>query len=384
MIKKILAVTLAAIFCLVVFASCGESGTSEGGTLVLGGIGPLTGGAASYGTGVMKGAQLAVNEINAAGGVNGIQLKLEFQDDEHDPEKAVLAYNSLMDKGMQILIGTVTSSPCVAVVAEADKDNIFMITPSASAVESIAAPNAFRVCFSDPNQGIGAAQYIKENDVAQKVAVIYDSSDVYSSGIYEKFAAKAKEIGLEIVTAQAFTSDSATDFSVQIQKIKESGADLLFLPIYYEEAALILEQASTAGLDIQYFGCDGLDGLISQLGDKASLAEGVMLLTPFAADAADEKTVKFTNAYKAANNGEIPNQFAADAYDAVYTVAAALEKANITDASMSVSDLCDAIVAVMTQIEVDGVTGKMTWNAEGEPTKDPKAMVIKDGAYSAM
>ncbi len=384
MIKKILAVTLAAIFCLAVFASCGESGTSEGGTLVLGGIGPLTGGAASYGTGVMKGAQLAVNEINAAGGVNGIQLKLEFQDDEHDPEKAVLAYNSLMDKGMQILIGTVTSSPCVAVVAEADKDNIFMITPSASAVESIAAPNAFRVCFSDPNQGIGAAQYIKENDVAQKVAVIYDSSDVYSSGIYEKFAAKAKEIGLEIVTAQAFTSDSATDFSVQIQKIKESGADLLFLPIYYEEAALILEQASTAGLDIQYFGCDGLDGLISQLGDKASLAEGVMLLTPFAADAADEKTVKFTNAYKAANNGEIPNQFAADAYDAVYTVAAALEKANITDASMSVSDLCDAIVAVMTQIEVDGVTGKMTWNAEGEPTKDPKAMVIKDGAYSAM
>lgn len=384
MIKKILAVTLAAIFCLAVFASCGESGTSEGGTLVLGGIGPLTGGAASYGTGVMKGAQLAVNEINAAGGVNGIQLKLEFQDDEHDPEKAVLAYNSLMDKGMQILIGTVTSSPCVAVVAEADKDNIFMITPSASAVESIAAPNAFRVCFSDPNQGIGAAQYIKENDVAQKVAVIYDSSDVYSSGIYEKFAAKAKEIGLEIVTAQAFTSDSATDFSVQIQKIKESGADLLFLPIYYEEAALILEQASTAGLDIQYFGCDGLDGLISQLGDKASLAEGVMLLTPFAADAADEKTVKFTNAYKAANNGEITNQFAADAYDAVYTVAAALEKANITDASMSVSDLCDAIVAVMTQIEVDGVTGKMTWNAEGEPTKDPKAMVIKDGAYSAM
>lgn len=384
MIKKILAVTLAAIFCLAVFASCGESGTSESGTLVLGGIGPLTGGAASYGTGVMKGAQLAVNEINAAGGINGIQLKLEFQDDEHDAEKAVLAYNSLMDKGMQILIGTVTSSPCVAVVAEADKDNIFMITPSASAVESIAAPNAFRVCFSDPDQGIGAAQYIKENDVAQKVAVIYDSSDVYSSGIYEKFAAKAKEIGLETVTAQAFTSDSATDFSVQIQKIKESGADLLFLPIYYEEAALILEQASTAGLDIQYFGCDGLDGLISQLGDKASLAEGVMLLTPFAADAADEKTVKFTNAYKAANNGEIPNQFAADAYDAVYTVAAALEKANITDVSMSVSDLCDAIVAVMTQIEVDGVTGKMTWNAEGEPTKDPKAMVIKDGAYSAM
>lgn len=384
MMKKIMAVMLAAVFCLVAFVSCGDKETADGGTIVLGGIGPLTGGAASYGSGVMKGAQLAVDEINAAGGVNGLKFKLNFQDDEHDPEKAVLAYNNLMDNDMQILIGTVTSKPCVAVVAEADTDNIFMITPSASAVESIAAPNAFRICFSDPNQGIGAAQYIKENNVAEKVAVIYDSSDVYSAGIYEKFAAKAQEIGLEIATAQAFTSSSATDFSVQIQKIKDSGADLLFLPIYYEEAALILEQAHTAALDVKYFGCDGLDGLISQLGDKAELAEGVMLLTPFAADATDEKTVKFTEAYKHANNGEIPNQFAADAYDAVYTVAAAMEKANITDASISVSDLCDALVAVMTEIEVDGVTGKMTWNAEGEPTKDPKAMVIKNGAYAAM
>lgn len=384
MMKKIMAVMLAAVFCLAAFVSCGDKETANGGTIVLGGIGPLTGGAASYGTGVMKGAQLAVDEINAAGGVNGLKFKLNFQDDEHDPEKAVLAYNNLMDNDMQILIGTVTSKPCVAVVAEADTDNIFMITPSASAVESIAAPNAFRICFSDPNQGIGAAQYIKENNVAEKVAVIYDSSDVYSAGIYEKFAAKAQEIGLEIATAQAFTSSSATDFSVQIQKIKDSGADLLFLPIYYEEAALILEQAHTAALDVKYFGCDGLDGLISQLGDKAELAEGVMLLTPFAADATDEKTVKFTEAYKRANNGEIPNQFAADAYDAVYTVAAAMEKANINDASISVSDLCDALVAVMTEIEVDGVTGKMTWNAEGEPTKDPKAMVIKDGAYAAM
>lgn len=384
MMKKIMAVMLAAVFCLAAFVSCGDKETTDGGTIVLGGIGPLTGGAASYGSGVMKGAQLAVDEINAAGGVNGLKFKLAFQDDEHDPEKAVLAYNNLMDNGMQILIGTVTSKPCVAVVAEADIDNIFMITPSASSVESIAAPNAFRICFSNPNQGIGAAQYIKENNIAEKVAVIYDSSDVYSAGIYEKFATKAQEIGLEIVTAQAFTSSSATDFSVQIQKIKDSGADLLFLPIYYEEAALILEQAHTAGLDVKYFGCDGLDSLISQLGDKANLAEGVMLLTPFAADATDEKTVQFTRAYKRANNGEIPNQFAADAYDAVYTIAAAMEKANISDASISVSDLCDALVAVMTEIEVDGVTGKMTWNAEGEPTKDPKAMVIKDGAYAAM
>ena len=347
-------------------------------------MGPTTGGAASYVTSVKNGASLAVKEINDASGVNGLKLELSFEDDENDPEKAVNAYNKLKDSGMQILMGTVTSTPCKAVKDNAHDDNMFLLTPSGSAVECTKYDNAFRICFNDPDQGTASARYIKENSLAAKVAAVYDSSDVYSSGIYEKFAAECKAEGIEVVESQAFTSDNKSDFSVALQKIKDSGAELVFLPIYYQEAALILKQADTAGLDVKFFGCDGLDGVISQLKDDAALANGVMLLTPFAADAKDDKTVKFTAAYKAAYNDETPDQFAADGYDAVYTIKAALEKANVTDANISASDLCDKLKAVMTEITVDGVTGSMTWNAEGEPTKEPKAMYIQDGAYKAM
>lgn len=261
---------------------------------------------------------------------------------------------------------------------------MFQITPSGSAVDCVANDNAFRICFNDPNQGIASAQYIAQNDVAKKVAVIYDSSDVYSSGIFDKFVAEAEEQGLEIVAKEAFTSDAKTDFSVQLQKVKESGAELVFLPIYYQEAALILAQADKAGIDnVKWFGCDGLDGIINQLGDDAALAEGVMLLTPFAADAEDDLTQNFVKAYKE-KYGVIPNQFAADAYDAAYAIKAAVEQAEVKDGTISTSDLCEKLKAAMLKITVDGVTGSMTWTADGEPTKDPKAMVIKDGAYSAL
>ncbi len=407
--KKILAFSLAACMTVPFLAGCSSKDTTTDnstadaastadsgdftGTLVIGGIGPVTGGAAVYGNAVKNGIQLAIDEINAAGGVNGIKLELNFQDDEHNEEKAVNAYNTLKDKDMKLLIGTVTSNPCIAVAAETVKDNMFQLTPSGSAVDCVANDNAFRICFNDPNQGVASAQYIAQNGLASKVAVIYDSSDVYSTGIYEKFAAEAANQNIDVVAAEAFTSDSKTDFSVQIQKVQESGAELLFLPIYYQEAALILQQASKAGLAVKYFGCDGLDGLIDQLGDDVAIAEGVMLLTPFAADAQDEKTVAFTTAYKAAYNNEVPIQFAADGYDAVYAVKAAMEKAGITDASISASDLCDALKTAMTEITVEGVTGTITWTADGEPTKDPKAMEIvitenedgtKTGSYAAL
>lgn len=405
--KKILALSLAACMTVPFFGACGSNSASDStdstaapeaegdftGTMVIGGIGPLTGGAAVYGNAVKNGIQLAVDEINAAGGVNGIKLELNFQDDEHNEEKAVNAYNTLKDKDMKLLIGTVTSNPCIAVAAESAKDNIFQLTPSGSAVDCVANDNAFRICFNDPNQGTASAQYIAQNGLATKVAAIYDSSDVYSTGIYEKFAAEAANQNLEVAAAEAFTADSKTDFSVQIQKVQESGAELLFLPIYYQEAALILQQADKAGLNVKYFGCDGLDGLIDQLGDDVAISEGVMLLTPFAADATDEKTVAFTTAYKNAYNGEVPIQFAADGYDAVYAVKAAMEKAGITDASISASDLCDALKTAMTEITVEGVTGTITWTADGEPTKDPKAMQIvitenedgtKTGSYAAL
>ena len=383
--KKILSLATAALLLAGSLISCGGKTGGSSDTIKIGGVGPTTGGAASYGTSVKNGASLAVKEINDAGGVNGLKLELSFEDDENDPEKAVNAYNKLKDSGMQILMGTtVTSTPCKAVKDNAHDDNMFLLTPSGSAVECTKYDNAFRICFNDPDQGTASARYIKENSLATKVAAVYDSSDVYSSGIYEKFAAECKAEGIEVVESQAFTSDNKSDFSVALQKIKDSGAELVFLPIYYQEAALILKQADTAGLDVKFFGCDGLDGVISQLKDDAALANGVMLLTPFAADAKDDKTVKFTAAYKAAYNDETPDQFAADGYDAVYTIKAALEKANVTDANISASDLCNKLKAVMTEITVDGVTGSMTWNAEGEPTKEPKAMYIQDGAYKAM
>ena len=383
--KKFAVSAMAVLMAATLLTGCGGDSNegSSGEEFVIGGIGPTTGSAATYGENVKNGAELAVKEINEAGGINGVPIRFEWQDDENDAEKSVNAYNSLKDKGIQILMGTVTSQPCAAVVAETSSDNMFQLTPSGSAVESIAGDNAFRVCFSDPNQGIGAADYIAENFADSKVAVIYNSSDVYSSGIYEKFAAEADTKGVDIVDTEAFTKDAKTDFSVQLQKIKESGADLVFLPIYYEEAALILTQADQAGLDVTFFGCDGLDGVIGQLGDNAELAEGVMLLTPFAADAKDEKTQTFTAAYQEAYDGATPNQFAADAYDAIYIIKAAIEQAEAAP-DMSVSDLCEALKVAMTEITVEGVTGTMTWDASGEPTKEPKAMVIKDGAYSAV
>jgi branched-chain amino acid transport system substrate-binding protein len=279
-------------------------------------------------------------------------------------------------------MGTVTSTPCTAVVEKSHEDNMFQLTPSGSAVDCIKYDNAFRVCFSDPNQGIASAQYIGENGLATKVAVIYDSSDVYSSGIYEKFAGEAANQDFEIVSAEAFTADNKTDFSVQLQKAKDNGAELVFLPIYYTEASLILKQASTMGYDPQFFGCDGLDGILDVENFDTSLAEGVMLLTPFAADAEDELTQNFVSAYKEAY-GETPNQFAADSYDAMYTLKAAIEQANVTP-DMSISDICDSLKGAMTEITVEGLTGTITWDSEGEPSKEPKAVVIENGAYKAI
>lgn len=353
---------------------------ADGDAFKVGGIGPVTGGAAVYGQAVKNATELAVNEINALGGV---QFEFQFEDDEHDAEKSVNAYNSLKDWGMQMLLGTVTSAPCIAVAAETANDNMFQLTPSGSAVECVQNPNAFRVCFSDPNQGTASAQYIGENKIATKIGVIYDSSDVYSSGIYEKFAAEAANQGLEIVSAEAFTADSKTDFTVQLQKAKDAGAELVFLPIYYTEASLILTQANGMGFAPMFFGCDGLDGLLNVEGFDTSLAEGVMLLTPFAADADDELTQKFVAAYKEAY-GDTPNQFAADAYDGMYAIKAAIEKSGVTP-DMSASDICDAIEVAMTEISIDGLTGEgMTWTADGEPNKAPKAVKITDGAYAAM
>ncbi len=364
-------------------AAGASSEASSDKVFKIGGIGPVTGAAAVYGLAVKNGAQIAVDEINADGGINGYQIEFNFQDDEHDAEKSVNAYNTLKDWGMQVLMGTVTSAPCVAVADKTNADNMFQITPSGSSVECAQNPNVFRVCFSDPDQGAASATYIAENKLAEKIAVIYDSSDVYSSGIYEKFATEAANQGLEIVDAEAFTADSNKDFSTQLQKAKDAGADLVFLPIYYTEASLILKQADTMGYAPKFFGCDGMDGILQVENFDTKLAEGLMLLTPFAADAQDELTQKFVTSYKE-NYGETPIQFAADAYDAIYAIKASMEEADITPET-SVSDTCDKMKEAMLKIKVNGLTGEdMTWTEDGEPHKAPKAVKVVDGAYQAM
>ena len=378
-LTKVTSLVLSLAMVAASFAGCGSSTSSD--TFKIGGIGPTTGSAAVYGLAVQNGAQIAIDEINAQGGINGYQIEYNFQDDECDSEKSVNAYNVLKDWGMNILVGSVTSGCSIAVSGESVNDNMFQLTPSGSAVDCIKNKNAFQVCFTDPNQGVGAAAYIGKNSVASKVAVIYDSSDVYSSGIYTKFVEEAANQPFEIVSAEAFTADNKTDFSVQLQKASDAGAELVFLPIYYTEASLILTQAASAGYDFIFFGCDGLDGILGVENFDTSLAEGVMLLTPFAADASDAATQAFVSEYQSRYN-DTPNQFAADAYDAVYIIKAAAEKANINP-SMSVSEIGDALEAAMTQISVDGLTGAaMSWDAEGAVNKEPKAMKIVDGNYS--
>lgn len=349
----------------------------------IGGIGPTTGDNAIYGTAVKNGIQLAVDEINEAGGINGKQIEYKFEDDQSDSEKSVNAYNTLKDWGMQTLIGTTTSTPCTAVVEETNSDNMFQITPSATAVDSIQYKNAFRMCFSDPNQGKASADYIADNGIAKNIAVIYNSSDTYSSGIYQKFSEEAKARKLNVVAAEAFTADSKTDFSVQIQKAKSAGAELVFLPIYYQEASLILAQAQKMGYTPKYFGCDGMDGLLALDGFDTSLAEGVMFLTPFTADAQDDATQKFVAAYKE-KFGDTPIQFAADAYDCVYVIKEAAEKENVTP-DMNVSEISDAMQKAMTEIQIDGLTGKqITWSEDGEPSKQPTVVVVENGAYKIL
>lgn len=360
-------------------AAATESAAS-GATFKFGTIGPLTGGAAAYGNAVSNSVELAVAEINAAGGINGYQVESRGEDDELNAEKSVNAYNTLKDWGMQFLIGSTTSACSLAVSENTHDDNMFQLTPSASAADCVAYDNVFRVCFSDPNQGLASAQYIGSHQLASKVAVIYDSSDVYSSGIYQTFAQEASNQGFEVVSAEAFTADSKTDFSVQLQKAKDAGAELLFLPIYYTEASLILTQANTMGYAPTFFGVDGMDGILTVENFDTSLAEGLMLLTPFAADATDDLTVNYVKNYKE-KYGETPNQFGADAYDAVYIIKQCLEEAGATP-DMSVSDLCESLKSTIVTITASGLTSQvMTWDASGEPNKEPKAVVIKDGAY---
>ena len=395
-----MALVMVAALCLCCFAACGSDNGSttttagaaettasadeskapaaDGAAFKIGSTGPLTGDAAIYGTAVMNAAKIAVDEINAEG-----KIKFEFkaEDDVADGETAVNAYNTLVDWGMQILMGPVTSGAAIAVGAKTYEDRVFSLTPSGSSTDIIdGKDNFFQVCFTDPNQGVGSADYMAENMKDAKVAVIYRNDDAYSQGIRDTFAKEAEAKGIEIVYEGTFTKDRSTDFSVQLTAAKNANADTIFLPIYYQPASVILKQANDMGYAPTFLGVDGMDGILTMEGFDTKLAEGVMLLTPFSADADDAKTQAFVAKYKEAY-GETPNQFAADAYDAIYIIAAALQEAGCT-ADMTAEEICEKLIAVMPNLKVDGLTGEgMTWSTTGEVSKAPRAVVIKDGVY---
>lgn len=355
----------------------GENSTAIPDVIKIGGTAPLTGYAAVYGTSVKRGAELAVEEINSLG---TLQFELRFEDDVHDEEKAIIGYHTLKDWGVRISLGSVTSLPCIATAAETYADRIFALTPTATATDiTKGKDNMFQLCFADPNQGEASARYISEKKLGRKIAIIYQEDNAYSVGLYESFTEKAEELGLDVVSVTSFSYGNL-DFSTQIKAVRTSGADLLFLPIYYDYAAFLLMQAKNMYYCPTIFGVDGLDGILSMEGFDVSLAEGIMLLTPFSADARDEKTRSFVAKYREKHN-EIPNQFAAAGYDSVYAVYQACRSGRVTG-DMSVEEICDIMIEQFTSMKFDGLTGiGMTWSKSGEVTKSPKAMIIQNGVY---
>jgi len=399
--KKVLAILLMLTMCIGLMAGCGETapaatptpaaeGEGEGAgdaiTIKIGGIGPLTGGTATYGVATHNGAQIAVDEINALED-GKIKIEYNFEDDTGVAETAVAAYNSLKDWDVHIIYGTTTTAPCVSVSSETFADRYFQLTPSASSPDVTSGKdNVFQMCFTDPNQGVTAANYVKDNELATKIGVIYNNGDAYSTGIAQGFIAEAAEIGLEIVTEQTFPVDTNTDFNVQLAACRDNGAELIFMPIYYTPASLVLAQASQMGYAPLFFGGDGMDGILAIDGFDTTLAEGLMLLTPFNATATDERTVSFVTKYQDAY-GEIPNQFAADGYDCIYALyEACLKVEGLADmiANNDHAALCEALIAVFTSedFSVDGLTGQgITWQANGEVGKDPMVVSVENGAY---
>ncbi len=356
----------------------GDQSTADVQTFKIGSCGPLTGDAAIYGQAVVNGAELAVNEINASD--SKVKFEFQKQDDEADGEKAANAYNTMMDWGMQVLVGPTTTGASLSVSELCYNDRTFMLTPSASSTDVTSGKdNVFQVCFTDPNQGVSAADYMSDNYADAKIAIIYRNDDAYSQGIRDAFKAEAADKGLSVVYEGTFTNDTASDFSVQLTAAQTAGADVVFLPIYYQPASVIFSQANAMGYAPTFFGVDGMDGILSMPGFDTALAEGLMLMTPFSATV--EANQAFVDAYTAAYGGE-PNQFAADAYDGVYIIKQALEAAGCTG-DMSAEEICEKLVEVMPTITFTGLTGKdMTWNAEGQVSKAPTAYVIKDGVYA--
>lgn len=376
--KKFLCMMMAVLMVLAM-AACGGEPANNGGndtpdatTVKIGGIGPLTGAYANYGLSEKNGAELAVKEINEAGGIAGKQIELSYQDSQGESESAVNAYGKLMDWGMEVSLGCVLSGENASVVAAARDDDVLLITPSGSADKCIDGNDkAFRVCFYNSYQGAAAAQYIKDNNMVDTVGILYQSDNDYSVGLYNAFVDQCGKLGITIAETQTFTASTSTDFSTQVNALVASGVKLVFIPIYAEEASTFLTQArgKFAG-DVYFFGADGLDGILGKVEQDPTIANNVLMLTPFAADNPSENVQSFVKKYQEAY-GATPDQFAADAYDAVYAIKAAIEKAGSTSG--------DALASALTSLTVEGVTGTMTWGSDGNTSKNASAILYYDG-----
>ena len=364
-----------------ILAGCSNGGSgsdsADAGSFKLGTIGPLTGDAAVYGVSVTNGAELGAKDFST----DDVKFAIKKEDSQGKPETAVNAYGTLRDWGMQALVGPTLTGPSVSVAEKCQNDRLFMIAPAATSADVTAGKDCvFRACFTDPNQCKNAAKYVASKLKDKKIAIIYQSDDAYSQGIHDAFVEQAKKDKLQLVEPNlAFKKDTATDFKVQLGQAQNSGADLLFVPLYYTPASVILKQANDMGYKFTMMGCDGMDGLLSIKGFDKSLAEGVLMMTPFSAD--DAKNADFVKAYKD-KYGETPDQFAADAYDSVHAVAEAINKAGVK-ADAKPEEACDKIAKAMTEITVEGLTGKLTWTADGEVSKEPVVYQIKGGKYVA-
>lgn len=376
--KKFLCMMMAVLMVLAM-AACGGEPANNGGndtpdatTVKIGGIGPLTGAYANYGLSEKNGAELAVKEINEAGGIAGKQIELSYQDSQGESESAVNAYGKLMDWGMEVSLGCVLSGENASVVAAARDDDVLLITPSGSADKCIDGNDkAFRVCFYDSYQGAAAAQYIKENNIVDTVGVLYQSDVDYSVGLYNAFVDQCGKLGITIAETQTFTASTSTDFSTQVNALVASGVKLVFIPFYAEEASTFLTQARGKFADgVYFFGADGLDGILGKVAQDPTIANNVLMLTPFSADNPAENVQSFVKKYQEAY-GATPDQFAADAYDAIYAIKAAVEKAGSTSGA--------ALASALTSLTVEGVTGVMTWTADGNTNKPASAILYYDG-----
>ncbi len=384
--KKFLSIFAVVAMILCCFVGCGETGATNYAAnnteFIIGVSGPLTGDASVYGVAVQNSAQMAIDEINADGGLNGVSFKLVATDDMHDATKVATNYASLYEGGMQVSLGTVTTGPGKEWKNLSVEDNVFFLTPSASGDEIPTNPNGYQMCFADGNQGGVAADYVNKTYAGQTIGVFYLAGDEYSEGIYNQFNSKLDASVNTVVTS--FTKSTATDFSAQIAQLKD--CKFIFMPIYYQPASLFMIQAKDImAVDTVYYGCDGLDGIASADGfDITSIPQEVSMLSHFNANATEGAAKTFIDKYVAKYGKDTLNQFGASAYDCVYAIYNAMKKAAEADpdsisVTMSASELCEVLKAQFNgDFTYSGVTGEnISWDSTGYVNKGAVKYIVK-------